>query len=635
MDDTEVGIRRVRSVKDAINLYDDRNHRFADTDSPSLKKTQMDFSGNPTSRTRELHKARRDIGRYKESRWTSESTKAQAESDLSNAKKTTKNLSFMIEESSYKAKSQIRDIETLKKKGKGKHEDMVVKRNENHYEYAKVMRELEYLKKELFQLKLDVASVLEEKSRAENQIEASSSKMIICSRKTEVLRKEIEEANEEQVLAELARIEALKELEDIRVQREREANEFLFKLEITRKKLKEAVEEMDESKELEMKLAMTVSDVDLLQNQLNMVKEMEKRVQGDDGSMKLLEGSFMKDEESGDSNELKTINEELEAAKKELALIRDEGFQFMASMDVIRNELKHVTDETARLKKKDSSVHNLNLKLLRTKSKLEAVSAAEEKARLIVTSLSHALENLKTETDASKKEKEHINQDIITTKEEISKTEFEIDMSEEKLQGVMKELEKAKTSEDLALEKLKTISETTLRERALTAKHSSLITISKFEYEYLTNHAAAAEEIADKKVAAAEAWIEALKASEKEILMETKIAQREFKETMLKEEREIYTKEKMVGRRVSSDEEFDRPRKREKSSSKNSQRAISRKSIKSNGNVTPAKRAKFQKSASPAIATRHVSPFTLKKRKKVIPNLAKLFGGKKITKTKE
>ncbi|KAI5428148.1 protein PLASTID MOVEMENT IMPAIRED 2 [Lathyrus oleraceus] len=625
-DDAKVGLRRVRSVKDVINLYDDRNHRNADIHSSS--------SLNPTSRTRELHKARRDIGKYKESRWTAESTKSHAESELSNAKKTMKNLSSMIEESSNKAKARMRDIETLEKKGKSQqHGAMVVSRNEN-YEYAKVMRELEYIKKELFKLKLDVASVLEEKLRAEKEIKASSSKMIACSSKAEELRKEIEEANEEQVLAELARIEALKEFEDVKARKEREEKEFLSKLETTRKKIKEAEEGRDESKELEMKLAMTVSDVELLQNQLVLVTEMEKRVQGDE-SVKLLEGGLRKSGESEeDSTELQAVKEELEASTKELALIRAEGFQFMASMDVIRNELKHITKETARLKKNDSSVQNLTSKLLRMKSKLEAASAAEEKAKSLVISLSHSLENLKTETDEAKKEKVLISQEIITTKEEIQRTDYEIDTSEEKLQGVMKELEEAKATEAYALEKLKTLSKTAMRERAKTAKHSSLISISKFEYEYLTNHAAAAEEIADKKVAAAEAWIEALKASEKEIVMETKIAQREFKETMLKEEREFYIKEKtVVARRVGS-EEFDSPRKRDKNSSKNLQRAISRKSFKSNGSLTPAKRAKFQMSSG-SPAPRHLSPFTLKKRKKVIPNLTKLFSGKKNNRTIE
>ncbi|PNX57847.1 protein PLASTID MOVEMENT IMPAIRED 2-like, partial [Trifolium pratense] len=59
----------------------------------------------------------------------------------------------MLAESSYKAKAQMQNIETLEKKGKGQHGSMVMKKNENH-EYAQVMRELEYLKKELFKLKL-------------------------------------------------------------------------------------------------------------------------------------------------------------------------------------------------------------------------------------------------------------------------------------------------------------------------------------------------------------------------------------------------------------------------------------------------------------------------------------------------
>ena len=96
-----------------------------------------------------------------------------------------------------------------------------------------------------------------------------------------------------------------------------------------------------------------------------------------------------------------------------------------------------------------------------------------------------------------------------------------------------------------------------MREKPITAHHSPMITISIFEYEYLTNHAALVEEIADKKVAAPEAWIEALKASEEEILMETKIAQRQLKESKLEQELEVYTKEKMLSRRVSSSGELD------------------------------------------------------------------------------
>lgn len=539
----------------------------------------------PSSRAKETQKAGRDIYQTKESKWA-------AESELSNAKKTVKDLFTMIEESRSKTKA------------------LVVKRNENH-DYAQVMRELEFVKQELYKLKLDVASVLEEKSRAEEVIKASRSKVLSDQRTAEELRKQIEEANEDHVLAELARIEALKELRDIEAQREKEENEHSSKMEIARKKMMEAIDEIDESKELEMKLAVTMSDVDLLQNELKEVREME---------------------EPKDSL-LQNVTEELEAAKKELASIRDEGFQFMASIDVIRNELSHVTAETTRLKKEeakvDSKVQNLSTKLLRAKSKLEAVSKAEEKAKSIVISLSHSLEELKAETEVAGKEKETITQEVITTKEEVKKTELEIDMTEERLVSAMKELEMIKKSEAEALEKLKSLTENAMRERDLAAKHSSIITISKFEYDYLTDHAAVAEEIADKKVEAARAWIEALKASEKEILVRTKIVEREIKETQMEEAKiEAITRAKLVSKRVSREDFENVPRKREKSGSYSLQRQVSRKSIKlSNGTMVPVKQAKFQKSASPA--GRHVSPFTIKKRRKVIPSLASFLIGKR------
>ncbi|KAG5001449.1 hypothetical protein JHK82_022621 [Glycine max] len=47
--------------------------------------------------------------------------------------------------------------------------------------------------------------------------------------------------------------------------------------------------------------------------------------------------------------------------------------------------------------------------------------------------------------------------------------------------------------------------------------------------------------------------------------METKIAQRQLKESKLEQELEVYTKKKMLSRRVSSSEELDNwPRKHEK-----------------------------------------------------------------------
>jgi hypothetical protein len=554
---------------------------------------------------------------------------------LSNAKKTVKDLSLLVEKSNSKVKPQMRDIEMLKKLRRREERALAV-RNIGSYQYADVLRELEFVRQELCKLKLDMAYVLEEKSRTEKEVQDSCSKMFSYLSSAQGLTKDIEKANKEQVLVELARIEALKEFREIEAQRVKEANEFSAAMEKTKQK----IEEIHQSKELETKLAVTLSDVDVLQSELKLLKQMHKKVQRNDN---LNRGSSREGEElMGASPLLQPVIEELEAAKKELALVREEGFQFTASMDIIRNELKHVTEETVRLKKTEVkaglTAENLSSKLLRSNAKLEAVSAAEEKAKSISSNLSHNLEQPKTEAETAGKEKELITAETATIKAEILKTESEIDITEERLQVAVEALEVVKSSEALALENLRTLAENTMRARASASQHSSKITISKFEYDYLTGRASGAEEIADKKVAAAHAWIEALKASEKEILIKTELAQRKIREMSLVEETDAYrTDESLAAKRIGEGGLQNWRQKREKNvetaEAENLQLALLPKSMKGNGNMTPSGGAKFKKSASRKAASpaaRHINSFTIKKKKKAIPNLAKLFSGKRI-----
>ncbi|WVY97031.1 hypothetical protein V8G54_029182 [Vigna mungo] len=218
--------------------------------------------------------------------------------------------------------------------------------------------------------------------------------------------KEIEEANEEQVLTELARIEALKELTDIEALTEQVAKECSLKLESARKKLKDATEEIDEEVE-----------------------------------------------ESEDALLLQTITEELEAPRKELAL-------FMAFMDVITNDLNNVNAETDRLRKNEGKLD----------STIQAIS--------ILTSLSHTLEKLKTETEEARKENDDLSQEVTTTKKDIQKVEFEIDMTEERLQGVMQELEVHKASQSLALKKVKSMAAQVIPQSNLRDKICKIIPVN-------------------------------------------------------------------------------------------------------------------------------------------------------------
>ena len=61
-------------------------------------------------------------------------------------------------------------------------------------------------------------------------------------------------------------MDALNELRDIE------------QLQNTRNKLKEAIQAIDETKELEMELATTLSDIDMLKNDFKFVNKMGKRL---------------------------------------------------------------------------------------------------------------------------------------------------------------------------------------------------------------------------------------------------------------------------------------------------------------------------------------------------------------------
>ncbi|KAK8717662.1 hypothetical protein V6N13_044923 [Hibiscus sabdariffa] len=154
-----------------------------------------------------------------------------------------------------------------------------------------------------------------------------------------------------------------------------------------------------------------------------------------------------------------------------------------------------------------------------------------------------------------------------------------------------------------------------MQSRASASDHSSTITISRFEYDYLTGHAVGAEEIADKKVAAAQAWIEALKASEREILMRTELAHRELKELRVDEEHDVS---------ISAKKNVDSP---------NMQLHLIRvRSTKSSGNWTPSRRAKLHSSASTATTESGSTSLIVKKKRKSMPNVTKFFNGKKVDK---
>lgn len=533
-----------------------------------MKKRQMESKPFPP--------ITRDDNPNRANRRVADSAKARAETELSDARKTVQDLALKIEAANSRAKR-------MHQKPMKQHEDTEDSR------YAQVMKEIENLKQELGKLKLDMKHVLKEKRHAENTFKASSSKSFTLSSAVERIKKEIEELDEEHVLVEIARIEAVKERESIEAQRNKEASDYKTQLEIVKKKVKE-IDQQSVTQDLQL----TLYNVNLLENELARAKETNST-----------------------SDSLHTIIQELEAGKTELANIQREGFSFMTSMDVIRNELNHVREQRVRLEreedKRDLTVQTLNSKILKGKAKLESITATTERANSIASNLSTTVEQLRAEAETVKKEKELIIQETENIKLEIPKTESEIDLLEHRLEAAMEELKAVKSSEFTALENLKDLIDSTVRARESTSSNKSTITITKFEYEYLTGKAGGAEVIADKKVAAAQAWVAALKANEKEIVMKIQMAKNEIRELGVEVEEE-------EGRTYGTDSV-----RRRRSVDGELYKIVPspRRSMYKIGSMTPGKRARSQKLLSPATRQAIRSASFSKKREKVTSNLAK------------
>ncbi|KAG0489383.1 hypothetical protein HPP92_008194 [Vanilla planifolia] len=299
----------------------------------------------------------------------------------------------------------------------------------------------------------------------------------------------------------------------------------------------------------------------------------------------------------------------------------------MASMDLIREELRKVSEDMESTKEMEryteSTIQLLNSKLLKAKSKLESVASAENRSRGIISNLSTALQQLNTEVETAHTEEKKITEETEKTREEIEMTETNVKSTERNLMGAIQELEAVKASEAVALAKLKNTAESTAQRRALAARCSSAIWVSKWEYEYLTNNAASAQAVAVQKITAIRAWIEVLRAHEKEALLKSEHMEREIKamkvaNTEEEEEEEVYGKG-MVPTADKMEDQVDEVMELLKAGMQTPRR--------SNSMTASRRRSKVQTlSATAGAKTSARSPsLAIQKRKRVIPTLATLL----------
>ncbi|WOL12493.1 protein PLASTID MOVEMENT IMPAIRED 2-like [Canna indica] len=489
--------------------------------------------------------------------------------------------------------------------------------------HAEILRQVDDVKNQIYSLKLDMASALEQKAKAHMVIEFSNAEYQSYSRYSEELAREIEAARVEQEFFDLARIESERELQYLEAQREAESACFNRSMERAKARIVDLRKEITSVEKMQTEVMITASDGNSMQNEMEFIRAMES-----------FEKTCLVD---GTHNPLQSAKSELEAAKKQLSSLKEEGFMLMAEMDAKRKELIQVAlgkEQSLKTNKNsESRLENVNAQLHNAMAKMESASLAEKRAGAIVTTLSDALQQVQSDIDAAKREADLIRGEARAIRMETERTKLHTRSVKEKFEEAMKLLAKLKASEAKALEELNAVTESTMSDRAIASLWSSTINISKFEYYYLTKQAEASREVADKKVAAAQAWMEALKAENREKRMKAEenwaiVAVEEKNLSKPKKAAALICRKKAMKNELKNHEQ-------EQEEAYNLQThdmvklaiAMPRRSLTVSGVTGPASRRVNARGSTNSLRRRPSFPSTSPKKGKLVENIVKFLKG--------
>jgi len=389
--------------------------------------------------------------------------------------------------------------------------------------YAEVMHELDLVKRELRKLQREVKAAREAKAEAERGAETPTPRALTSgSRPVDRVNRDAGEENEDRRgIAGMA--EAGGSRKDV------QAQDAWTRAQSRQRDTSRA------SDPEERFATASSSDVGLEPADMAMVPATEEaadHVENGESALTVTRHG----EHDDDRSPLQAAAEaELTSARVELESIREEGVRLANSAERTRGETARVAEEIDRLteqeKRAGAQVQQLNARLLRVRSRLDAAAAADERAEAMLTKLSAAARQLAEEPEAAEKERELAELEHRCVREDAEAVGAEIAAAERRVREAVKELEAARASEAAATGKLEAVVGSATRARAAAlSQRSGNVTVPRLEYGYLTGRAEVVRAVADRKVAAAEAWVEALRAGEKEVVMRAEAIERELGE---------------------------------------------------------------------------------------------------------
>lgn len=510
-----------QSVKDAVNLFGEVKLKVSG-EKPEVKKAKLLSTEKAFIKETEFHLAQKELNKLKEQLQNAENTKAEALAELEKAKQTVADLSRKLKVLTESKEAAIHAADAAAKQAKGLEDansgNLSVSNGfhkeepENAKEqYTNILSDLNSAKQELAKIRQDYDSTLDEKATAVKQaVDAEVSAKDNIERASE-LSKEISSLKETMEQVKEATIQAQEEQANLMSEKDVEAESYKTGLEVSSKQLEMMKKDFDPavSRNLEAQLAEAMSEIESLRKELEYTK-------------------------ASDLDSLKAVSSELDAAKESLQKVLEEENALQSLVDSLEQELENLKKEHAELREKeketDSIVGNLHVQLRKCKSELEMALAEAAKATGSSEEMMASLNQLSLEAENARRESEEMKIRAEELKKEAEATRISLKESEQQLKMALQEAEEAKAAELRALDKVKALTELQDMARSCPSDSDAKITISREEFEGLSNKVEESEKLTEMKVAAVLAQVEAVKASEHEALQKLEAAQKEIED---------------------------------------------------------------------------------------------------------
>ncbi|KHN43903.1 WEB family protein [Glycine soja] len=511
-----------QSVKDAVSLFGEGAFSGETPPNAPIKKAKSYFAESVWAKERQLHLAQKDLKKLKEQLKNAETTKAQVLVELEEAKRVVEDLSQKLKVLSESRESAIQATEASKSQAKQlKEEKCGDPDGTNHAwkeeletavnNFASVITELDVAKQELskirqgYDLSLEArVSALKQTAEAEDAMKANMERACEVSKEILVVQESVEKMNAESVQAHQLQEETLAGQKVLR-------QSYEAILEESKKKLLDLKKEFNPEliKNLEVQLTETMIEIGVLQKQIENKK-------------------------TSDLDSLRSVTQDLGDAKESLQRVTGQEDTLRSMVEALGMELENVKREHSELKEKESKtesiVENLQVELWKSEFELEAYLAGESKARGASEEMILTLKQLFSETENARREIEDMKNETAELKMEAAVTKLVLEDAETKLRVAVEEVEAANAAEASALDQIKVLSMRTSPSHSSPSEPGARITISREEFESLVHKVEESDKLADIKVAAATAQVEAAKASENEVLKRLEETQKEIED---------------------------------------------------------------------------------------------------------